>query len=107
LNHEYWREADVEIQCDDGDAPKSDQPRGDALGYEKQQGDGEVEVDLEAEGPALKERHGQVSWNEEIGGQQTQGVLVSAAYQRREMIRKEREGVVDPEDGEDAGEAVI
>jgi hypothetical protein len=32
---------------------------------------------------------------------------VSAACQWREMIRKEREGVVDPEDGEDAGEAMV
>jgi hypothetical protein len=107
LNHEYWRDADMELQRDDSDAPKSEEPGGDAFGYEKEESDGEVEVDLEAEGPALKERHGQASWDEEIGRQEIQGALASAACQWREMIRKERKGVVDPEDGEDAGEAVI
>ena len=107
LNHEYLGETDVELKRDDGDAPKSKEPGGDVFGYEKEQSDGEVEVDLEAEGPALKERHGQASWDKEIRRQETEGTLVSAACQWREMIRKEREGVVDPEDGEDPGEAVI
>src|SRR5580704_10230731 len=52
LNHEDGRKADVELQRDDGDAPKSKEPGGDAFWYEKEQRDSEVEVDLEAEGPS-------------------------------------------------------
>jgi hypothetical protein len=55
----------------------------------------------------LKERHRELSWDEEVGRKNTEGVLVGAACQWCETVRKEREGVVDPEDWEDAGEAVI
>jgi hypothetical protein len=106
LNHRDGREADVKLEHDDGDAPESEEPGDDAFRQEKEQSNGEVEVELEAEGPALKERHGEIRWDEEIGRQNMEGALVGATYRGREIVRKEREGVVDPKDGEDAGEAV-
>jgi hypothetical protein len=55
----------------------------------------------------LKERHGEAGWDEEVRRKEIEGALGSAVCYWREVVGEEREGVVDPEDGKDASEAVI
>jgi hypothetical protein len=101
-------ETDPELEADDGDAPEGEKPRGDALGSEEKKEEDEVEVELVGEGPALQEEHGEMGGDEQIGREEIDWVLRSGCGgQRVEAAGDEGDGGVDPEDGEDAGEAMV
>jgi len=56
LDSGKWREAVVEFDQDDGDAPEGDEPTGQPLGDEEEkEEEDEVEVELGGEGPGLDE----------------------------------------------------
>jgi len=55
----------------------------------------------------LKKWHGEAGWDEEVRRQEIEGALGNVVCHWREMVGEEREGVVEPEDWKDAGEAVI
>ncbi len=107
-------EADVELQPDDGDAPQSEEPGGGAFGDEEEkEKEDEIEVKLVAEGPALQKNHLEVGGDKEVGGKEVMervdlgagGVL--SGGEGIEMAGDEGDGGVDPEDGEDAREAMV
>jgi hypothetical protein len=101
-------EADPKLEADDGDAPEGEKPRGDALGGEEKQEEDEVEVEFVGEGPALQEEHGELGGDEQIGREEIDWVLWGGCRgQGIEAAGDKGDGGVDPEDGEDAGEAVI
>jgi hypothetical protein len=108
LDESVRGEADPELEDDDGDAPEGEKPGGDALGGKEKKEEDEVEVKLVGEGPALQEEHGEVGGDEQVGRHEIDWVLWSGCGgQRVEAAGDESDGGVDPEDGEDAGEAVV
>ena len=108
LDQSVGGEADPKLEADDGDAPESEKPGGEALGGEEKKEEDEVEVELVGEGPALQEEHGEVGGDEQIGCHEIDWVFWGGCGgQRVEAAGDEGEGGVDPEDGGDAGEAVV
>src|SRR5580698_2898146 len=93
----------------DPDAPESKTPGSGPFRNEQQeQEEGEVEIKLVTERPALQKNHGQLGWNEQIGRQRVELLAeVRNGGQRIVIPGEQAEGGVDPEDGKDASQAVI
>lgn len=108
LDDSGWGEADVEFEQDDCDAPEGDEPAGEPLGNEEEkEEEDEIEVELGGEGPGLEKDEALVGGKEEIGREDGDGVEEVCSSGRLEAVGDEGEGGVDPEDGEDASEAVV
>jgi len=75
LDDGVGREADVEFEGGDRDAPESQKPGNQTFGRrEEQEEESDVEIELVAEGPALQEEHEPVGGDEEIGGDDVVGL---------------------------------
>jgi hypothetical protein len=104
LDYGIRGEADVELQRDYGETPETEKPWGEAFwGYKEEEKEDEVEVELVAEGPTLQQNHREVGGDEEVGSDDVE----AGDSPMGEEVRQQSEGGVDPEDGKDAGEAMI